>query len=61
MQPGRSRPNQPMTYIEQKRAESQRMYQEEQKYWRDHSEEFKKYVIGSLPHFLPLCRPLDAD
>jgi len=33
-----------MTYIEQKRAESQRMYQEEQKYWRDHAEEFKKYV-----------------
>lgn len=31
-----------MTYLEQKRAQAQRIYQEEQKYWADHAEEFKK-------------------
>ncbi len=41
-QPGRSRPDRPMTFIEQKRAEAQRNYQEEQKYWRDNAAEFTK-------------------
>lgn len=44
LQSGQSRPNQPMTYLEQKRAQAQKMYQEEQKYWAEHSEEFKKWV-----------------
>lgn len=39
-----SRPNQPMTYLEQKRAQAQKMYQEEQKYWAEHAEEFKKLI-----------------
>lgn len=43
-QPGQTRPNQPMTYLDQKRAQAQKMYEEEQKYWRDNAEEFKKYV-----------------
>ncbi|CAD6564449.1 MAG: mitochondrial inner membrane protein required for protein import [Tremellales sp. Tagirdzhanova-0007] len=42
--PGQSRPNQPMTYLEQKRAQAQRIYQEEQKYWADHADEFKKLI-----------------
>lgn len=42
MQPGRSRPDRPMTFIEQKRAEAQRNYQEEQKYWKEHAAEFAK-------------------
>lgn len=33
-----------MTYLDQKRAQAQKMYEEEQKYWRDNAEEFKKYV-----------------
>lgn len=44
-QPGQTRPNQPMTYLDQKRAQAQKMYEEEQKYWRDNAEEFKKYVF----------------
>jgi import inner membrane translocase subunit TIM50 len=31
-----------MTYLEQKRALAQKAYQEEQKYWRDNADEFKK-------------------
>ncbi|GFZ44526.1 Mitochondrial import inner membrane translocase subunit TIM50 [Saitozyma sp. JCM 24511] len=42
--PGSQRPNQPLTYLEQKRALAQRAYQEEQKYWRDNAEEFKKMI-----------------
>lgn len=42
--PGSSRPNQPMTYLEQKRAQAQRIYQEEQKYWAEHADEFKKLI-----------------
>lgn len=42
--PGQTRPNQPMTYLEQKRAQAQRIYQEEQKYWADHADEFKKLI-----------------
>jgi len=34
-----------MTYLDQKRAQAQKMYEEEQKYWRDNAEEFKKYVL----------------
>jgi len=34
-----------MTYLDQKRAQAQKMYEEEQKYWRDNAEEFKKYVF----------------
>lgn len=41
-QPGQARPNQPMTYLDQKRAEAQKTYLLEQKYWKDHEEEFKK-------------------
>jgi hypothetical protein len=37
-----------MTYLEQKRAQAQRIYQEEQKYWADHADEFKKSVDGAL-------------
>ena len=37
-----------MTYLEQKRAQAQKIYQEEQKYWADHAEEFKKSVYD--PH-----------
>lgn len=33
-----------MTYLDQKRAQAQKMYEEEQKYWRENAEEFKKYV-----------------
>ena len=40
LQPGQSRPKQPMTFLEQKRALAQRQYEEEQKYWRDHADEF---------------------
>ncbi|WWC90220.1 uncharacterized protein L201_005153 [Kwoniella dendrophila CBS 6074] len=42
--PGQSRPNQPMTYLEQKRAQAQKIYQEEQKYWAEHADEFKKLI-----------------
>ncbi|ODN73723.1 hypothetical protein L202_07264 [Cryptococcus amylolentus CBS 6039] len=42
--PGQTRPNQPMTYLEQKRAQAQRIYQEEQKYWAEHADEFKKLI-----------------
>ncbi|WVQ72219.1 hypothetical protein IAR50_001768 [Cryptococcus sp. DSM 104548] len=42
--PGQTRPNQPMTYLEQKRAQAQRIYQEEQKYWAENAEEFKKLI-----------------
>jgi import inner membrane translocase subunit TIM50 len=31
-----------MTYLDQKRAQAQKMYQEEQKYWAENAEEFKK-------------------
>jgi hypothetical protein len=31
-----------MTYLEQKRALAQAQYQEEQKYWKENEEEFKK-------------------
>jgi import inner membrane translocase subunit TIM50 len=41
-QPGQTRPNQPMTYLDQKRAQAQKMYQEEQKYWAENAEDFKK-------------------
>lgn len=43
-QPGQTRPNQPMTYLDQKRAQAQKMYQEEQKYWAENAEDFKKLV-----------------
>jgi import inner membrane translocase subunit TIM50 len=33
-----------MTYLDQKRAQAQAMYKEEQKYWAEHAEEFKKFV-----------------
>ncbi|OCF72346.1 mitochondrial import inner membrane translocase subunit TIM50 [Kwoniella mangroviensis CBS 8886] len=42
--PGQTRPNQPMTYLEQKRAQAQKIYQEEQKYWAEHADEFKKLI-----------------
>ncbi|WWC57555.1 uncharacterized protein I303_100087 [Kwoniella dejecticola CBS 10117] len=42
--PGSTRPNQPMTYLEQKRAQAQKIYQEEQKYWAEHADEFKKLI-----------------
>lgn len=35
-----------MTYLDQKRAQAQKMYQEEQKYWAENAEEFKKYVTN---------------
>jgi import inner membrane translocase subunit TIM50 len=31
-----------MTYLDQKRAQAQKMYQEEQKYWAENAEDFKK-------------------
>jgi hypothetical protein len=37
-----------MTYLDQKRAQAQKMYEEEQKYWRENAEEFKKYVPSPL-------------
>ncbi|WVQ82805.1 hypothetical protein IAT38_004937 [Cryptococcus sp. DSM 104549] len=42
--PGSSRPNQPMTYLEQKRAQAQAIYKEEQKYWAEHADEFKQLI-----------------
>ncbi|WVN87596.1 uncharacterized protein L203_102779 [Cryptococcus depauperatus CBS 7841] len=42
--PGSIRPNQPMTYLEQKRAQAQHIYKEEQKYWAEHADEFKKMI-----------------
>ncbi|WVQ94093.1 hypothetical protein IAU59_001171 [Kwoniella sp. CBS 9459] len=42
--PGQQRPNQPMTYLEQKRAQAQKIYQEEQKYWAEHADEFKQLI-----------------
>ncbi|ORY26471.1 HAD-like domain-containing protein [Naematelia encephala] len=42
--PGYSRPNRPMTYLEQKRAEAQKTYQDEQRYWAEHAEEFAKLI-----------------
>jgi len=40
-----------MTYLDQKRAQAQKMYEEEQKYWRENAEEFKKYAPpSSVPH-----------
>ncbi|WRT63191.1 uncharacterized protein IL334_000094 [Kwoniella shivajii] len=42
--PGQTRPNQPMTYLEQKRAQAQKIYQEEQKYWAEHADEFKQLI-----------------
>lgn len=33
-----------MTYLDQKRAQAQKMYQEEQKYWAENAEDFKKWV-----------------
>lgn len=44
-----------MTYVEQKRIQAQRIYQEEQKYWADHAEEFKKCVLGSSFPLLAIC------
>ncbi|ORX35097.1 hypothetical protein BD324DRAFT_582622 [Kockovaella imperatae] len=44
VRPGQQRPKEPMTYLEQKRAIAQRQYEEEQKYWRDHAEEFAKMI-----------------
>jgi hypothetical protein len=35
-----------MTYLDQKRAEAQKTYLAEQKYWKDNEEEFKKSVRG---------------
>jgi len=43
-----------MTYLDQKRAQAQKMYEEEQKYWRENAEEFKKYV-PSLHIFIQEC------
>ncbi|OCF34942.1 mitochondrial import inner membrane translocase subunit TIM50 [Kwoniella heveanensis BCC8398] len=42
--PGQQRSNQPMTYLEQKRAQAQKIYQEEQKYWAEHADEFKQLI-----------------
>ncbi|KAL7420371.1 mitochondrial inner membrane protein required for protein import [Cryptotrichosporon argae] len=42
--PGQQRLTQPMTYLEAKRAQAQRIYQEEQKYWADNAEQFKKLI-----------------
>jgi import inner membrane translocase subunit TIM50 len=50
-----------MTYLEQKRAQAQKMYQEEQKYWAEHAEEFKKCVERHRPYLLVVCRPHGAD
>jgi hypothetical protein len=48
-----------MTYLDQKRAQAQKMYEEEQKYWRENAEEFKKYVpLSFLP---PLIVRNEAD
>ncbi|KAK4685955.1 hypothetical protein P7C73_g4183, partial [Tremellales sp. Uapishka_1] len=38
------KPSQPLTYLETKRAQAQRIYEEEQKYWRDNAEDFKKLI-----------------
>ena len=42
IKPGQTRPNQPISYLEKRRAEAQQVYQEEKKYWADHADEFQK-------------------
>jgi hypothetical protein len=36
-----------MTFLDQKRAEAQKAYQLEQKYYKEHEEEYKRYVTIS--------------
>lgn len=43
-QSGQPRPNQPLTYLEQKRAEAQKIYQMEKKYYADNAEEFTRMI-----------------
>ncbi|GHJ88706.1 hypothetical protein NliqN6_5108 [Naganishia liquefaciens] len=38
------KPTQPMTYLEQKRAQAQKLYQEEQEYWRQNADEIKRLM-----------------
>ncbi|KAJ9097638.1 hypothetical protein QFC21_004674 [Naganishia friedmannii] len=38
------RPNQPMTYLEQKRAQAQKLYQEEQEYWAKNADEIRRLM-----------------
>lgn len=33
-----------MTYLEQKRAQAQKLYQEEQEYWRQNADEIKRLM-----------------
>lgn len=47
-QSGQARPNQPLTYLEQKRAEAQKIYQMEKKYYADNAEEFTRSVAISI-------------
>lgn len=37
-----TRPTEPKTYLEIKRAQAQRAYEEEQKYYKEHAEEFAR-------------------
>ncbi|KAG7562868.1 hypothetical protein FFLO_01697 [Filobasidium floriforme] len=39
-----AKPTQPMTYLEQKRAQAQAMYREEQEYWRKNADEIKRLM-----------------
>jgi len=42
--PGQARQTQPQTYLEQKRAQAQKIYQEEQKYWAENADYFAKLI-----------------
>lgn len=44
MQKTTQKPTQPMTYLEQKRAQAQKLYQEEQEYWRQNADEIKRLM-----------------
>ncbi|KAL1407278.1 mitochondrial inner membrane protein required for protein import [Vanrija albida] len=39
-----ARPKEPQTYLEIKRAQAQRAYEEEQKYYKEHAEEFARMI-----------------
>ncbi|RXK42686.1 hypothetical protein M231_00242 [Tremella mesenterica] len=43
-QSGQRRSDQPLTYLEQKRAEAQKQYQLEKKYYQDNAEEFARMI-----------------
>jgi hypothetical protein len=50
------RQTQPVTYLEAKRAQAQKMYQEEQEYWAKNADEIRRLVFLALALPPPLLR-----